>query len=81
MNVRNALARDNSSALHAPSRVRRTRRRNVPVTSQRKTWFASAGASPDLELREVVAQRFMSMNQAHDRIRTELLASRPTGTR
>ena len=75
MNVRNAFSRDNS-ALNTHARVRRTRRRNVPRTSPKKSWVTSVDVTPDHELREVVAQRFMSMNEAHDRIRTKLLASR-----
>jgi hypothetical protein len=81
MNARNAFSRDNSSALNTRFRVRRTRRRNVPRSSATKTWFTSADVTPDHERREVVTQRFMSMNEAHDRIRTELLASRAAGTR
>ena len=68
MNVRYAFSRGNSSALNARSRVRRTRRRNVRGTLPGKTWFASTDVTPDHELREVVAQRFMNMNEAHDRV-------------
>ena len=81
MNVHNAFSRDNSFVLNARSRARRTRRRSVTGTSPKKTSFTRAEVTPDHELREVVAQRFMSMNEAHDRIRTELLASRAAGTR
>ena len=81
MNARNASFRDNSSALNTHFRVRRTRRRNVPRSSAKKAWFTSADLTPDHEVREVVAERFISMNEAHDRIRTELLASRAAGTR
>ena len=80
MNVRNAFSRDNSFVLNARSRVRRTHRRNVRGTLPGKTWFTSTDVTPDHELREVVAQRFMNMNEAHDRIRTELLASRGAGS-
>jgi hypothetical protein len=79
MNMRHALSRNNSAALNARSRVRTTRRRNAGNASQPKDWFTSGGATPDYDPREVVAQRFMSMNEAHDRIRTELLA-RSRGT-
>jgi len=78
MNVHNAFSRDNSFVLNARSRVRRTRRRNGRVvrgTLPGKTWFTSTDVTPDHELREVVAQRFMNMNEAHDRIRMKLLAA------
>ena len=81
MNARNAFSSDNSSALNTRFRVRQTPRRNVRRTSAKKAWFTSADLTPDHEVREVVAERFMSMNEAHDRIRTELLASRAAGTR
>jgi hypothetical protein len=84
MHVRNAFSRQNSGTLNARSRSRSTRprstRRNASNASQRKTWPKSGGATPDYDLQEVVAQRFMIMNQTHDRIRTELLASRSIGT-
>lgn len=84
MNVRKAYSRQNSGTFNARSRSRSTRprstRRNASNASPRETWLRSGGATPDYELREVVAQRFMSMNQAHDRIRSELLASRSLET-
>jgi hypothetical protein len=79
MNVRNAFSRPSSVTLHARARSRsarpRSTRRNASDAWQRKPWFKSGGATPDYDLREVVAQRFMSMSEAHDRIRTELLAN------
>ena len=76
MNVRNALSRRNSVFLHARSRSRLTRRRTASRDSQKTSdWFKSGGATPDYDLREVVAQRFMSMSKEHDRIRTKLLGS------
>jgi hypothetical protein len=84
MNVRHAFSRQNSGTFNTRSRSRsarpRSTRRNASNASQRKTLLKSGGATPDYDLREVVAQRFMSMNQAHDRIRTELLASRSIET-
>jgi hypothetical protein len=74
MNVRNALSRRSSVSLNARSRSRSTRRRNASNTTAAR--FKSGGATPDYDLREVVAQRFMNMNQAHDRIRMKLLAGR-----
>jgi hypothetical protein len=71
----NAFAREKSGTLNARLRARTPRKRRGSAASPRKTWFKSGGASPDYDLREVVAQRFMSMNEAHDRIRTKLLAS------
>jgi hypothetical protein len=76
MNVRNALSRRSSVSLNGRARARSTRRRNTSNASQRKTWFKSGGATPDYDLQEIVAQRFMSMNQAHDRIRMKLLGGR-----
>jgi hypothetical protein len=80
MNVRKAFSPDNGTTLNLRSRIGRSQRR-TSTTSRRKTWFRHADATPDVELRSVVAQRFMSMNAAHDRIRTELLASRPAEPR
>jgi hypothetical protein len=81
MNVRNALARDNSSTLSAYPRARLSQRRKSRSAALSKTWFLSTDATPDPELRDVVAQRFKSMNESHDRIRTELLASRVADNR
>jgi hypothetical protein len=75
MNVRNAFSRDRSGALNARSRSRKTRERKGSSASRKKTWFTTGGATPDYNLREVVAQRFMSMSEAHDHIRTKLLAT------
>lgn len=75
MNVRNAFSRQNGSMLNTRSRSRSTRRRNRANASPKQTWFKSGGATPDYDLRDVVAARFMSMNQAHDRIRMKLLAA------
>lgn len=75
MNASNAFSRQNSGTFNSRPRSRTTRRRNASNASQRKTWFKNGAATPDYDLREVVAQRFMSMNQAHDRIRTKLLAT------
>ena len=75
MNVRNAFSRRSSVSLNARSRSRSTRRRKSNPAPE-KIWFKSGGATPDYDLREIVAQRFMSMNQAHDRIRMKLLAGR-----
>lgn len=80
MNVRNALARDNSPIRNARSRDYTTRRRTTAPGSQKRSWLPAADAVQDNDRREVVAQRFLSMNEAHDRIRTELLASRSTAT-
>jgi len=74
MNVRNALSRHNSAALNDRSRVR-IPRRGTSNRSQSKSWFPPADAVQEPDRREVVAQRFMSMNEAHDRIRTKLLAA------
>ena len=76
MNVRSAFSRQNVSTLNIRQRSRSTRRRNRSNASPRKTWLKSGGRTLDYDLREVVAQRFMSMNQAHDRIRMKLLAGR-----
>jgi hypothetical protein len=76
MNVRNAVSRYHSGTLKSRSRSRLTRRRSASNASAEKAWFKSSGATSDYDLREVVAQRFMSMNQAHDRIRMKLLAGR-----
>lgn len=75
MNVRHAFSRANSSALNTRSRIRLTRRHNVRGRSPKKTWVPRADVTPDHELREVVAQRFMSMSEAHDLIRMKLLAA------
>jgi len=75
MNARNAFARARSGALNARSRARTPRKRKSSAASQRKTWSTTGGATPDYNLREVVAERFMSMSEAHDRIRTKLLAT------
>jgi hypothetical protein len=80
MNGRNALALGNGSTLNARSRARLIQRRKTRA-ALRKTWFTRADATPDYELRDVVAQRFMRMNEAHDRIRTQLLASRVAESR
>jgi hypothetical protein len=80
MNVRNAFSRRSSVTLNTRARSRSTRRRKASSASPGKSWFKSGGATPDYDLREVVAQRFMSMNEAHDRIRNELLASRSLET-
>lgn len=80
MNVRNAFSRQNSGTFDARSRSRSTRRRHAANASRRKAGLQSGGATPDYDLREVVAQRFMSMNEAHDRIRNELLTSRSIET-
>ncbi len=80
MNVRNVFSRHDSVTLNGRSRSRSTRprstHRNASNASPRKTWLKSGGAAPDYDLQEVVAQRFMSMNEAHDRIRMKLLAGR-----
>jgi hypothetical protein len=80
MNVRNAFSRHSSVSVNARSRSRSTRprstHRHAANASQRKPWLKSGGATPDYDLREVVAQRFMNMNEAHDRIRMKLLARR-----
>ena len=73
MHVRNAVSSYLVGSLKTRSRSRSTRRRKAANPPPEKTWFKSGGATPDYDLREVVAQRFMSMNQAHDRIRTKLL--------
>ena len=67
-----ALFRDNG-ALNKGSRTGSERRASGSV-SGRKRWFTSEAS--DQDVRDVVAQRFMSMTEAHDRIRTEVLASR-----
>lgn len=74
MNVRNALSRHNSAALNDRSRVH-TPRRRTSISSQSRSWLPAADAVQEPDRREVVAQRFMSMNEAHDRIRTKLLAA------
>jgi hypothetical protein len=74
MNVRNAFSHARSSTLNVRSRARIPRKRKASA-SQRKTWFTTGGATPDYNLREVVAERFMNMSEAHDRIRTKLLAT------
>ena len=75
MNVRNAFSRTHGAALRTRARSRSTLRQNAAKPPPEKTWFKNEGATTDYDLREVVAQRFMSMNQAHDRIRTRLLAT------
>jgi hypothetical protein len=76
MNVRSAFSRQNVHTLNTRSRPRSTRRRNRSNALPGKTGLKSGGSTPDYDLREVVAARFMSMNQAHDRIRMKLLAGR-----
>jgi len=73
MNVRNALSRHNSAALNDRSRVHIPRRSTS--RSQRRSWLPAADAVQETDRREVVAQRFMSMNEAHDRIRMKLLTA------
>jgi hypothetical protein len=80
MNGRNAFSLHHSTAFNGQSRARTTRRRKAANAWSGKTWFPGIAAVPDPELREVVAQRFMSMNKAHDRIRAQLLASRAKET-
>ncbi len=80
MNVRNVFSNSNGVTLSPRSSIRTRRQRNTSSAAPTRTWFPSANATPDSELREVVAQRFMSMNEAHDRIRTKLLASRAVET-
>jgi len=75
MNVRNAFAREKSGALNLRSRSRTPRKRKESAASQKKTWLPTGGATPDYNLREVVAERFMRMSETHDRIRTKLLAT------
>jgi hypothetical protein len=75
MNVRNTFSGDNSETLDARSGVHATQRRSTSIGSQRESGLRPVDAIPDQERREVVAQRFLSMNEAHDRIRTKLLAS------
>ena len=74
MNVGNVLSRHNSIALNPRSRSKR-RARKGSTAPQKKTWFSNENAAPDYNLREVVAERFMLMSAAHDRIRTKLLAT------
>jgi hypothetical protein len=74
MNVHNAFDRDKNSGLNGRSRARTSRKRKGSA-SQRRTWFTTGGAAPDYNLRETVAERFMNMSEAHDRIRTKLLAT------
>lgn len=76
MNYHNAVSRYQGGTVKTRSRSRSTRRRNAANADPGKTWFKSGGATPDDDLREVVAQRFMNMNQDHDRIRMKLLAGR-----
>ena len=75
MNVRNALSRHTRAALNTRSRARKPRERQDSTASQRKRWFTTDGVTTDYSLRKVVAERFMSMSEAHDRIRTKLLAT------
>jgi hypothetical protein len=72
MNIVTALFRDNG-ALNTNSRAGSARRR-IGSAFGRKGWFTSEAS--DQDVRDVVAQRFMSMTEAHDRIRTEVLTSR-----
>ena len=67
-----ALFRENG-ALNTNSRAGSARRGNGSP-SGRNGWFTSEAS--DQDVRDVVAQRFMSMTEAHDRIRTEVLTSR-----
>lgn len=71
MNIATALFRDNG-ALNTSSRA--GSHRGNGSASGRKRWFTSQAS--DQAVRDLVAQRFMSMTEAHDRIRTEVLASR-----
>ena len=75
MNVHKALSRDNSAPLTTRWRSHKRRERKGSAASQERTWFTSEAAAPDYDLREAVAERFMSMSAAHDRIRTKLLAT------
>ena len=75
MSIRNALARRSSVTLKTRSRSRKPRERKNSTASKRKTWFTTGDATPDYHLRELVQERFMSMSDAHDRIRTKLLAT------
>jgi len=75
MNVRNAFAREKAAASTCGrALVHLASEKNLP-RRQKKTWLPTGGATPDYNLREVVAERFMRMSETHDRIRTRLLAT------
>ena len=67
------------SALSFPHRrdVNRgsSQRQRSDNSSRRRQWFPEQPAAIDEPLRDIVAHRFMDMNQEHDRIRMQLLAS------
>ncbi len=77
MNMRNIRNAFSGKTLNLRSRARTTRRPTTSRASRRETSLTSANAQPAYDLREL-AQRFMNMNQAHDRIRMQLLSSRTT---
>jgi hypothetical protein len=75
MNVSNTLSRHHSAPLNDGPRLNATSRRGPSIRSQSKSRLQPTDAIQEQDRREVVAQRFMSMNEAHDRIRTRLLAA------
>ncbi len=77
MNVGTALFHENGKD-SARSGVGSTRGRNGFAAPGKEQWFTSVAS--EQHVRDLVAQNFMSMNQAHDQIRSELLASRDAET-
>lgn len=75
MKVHNAFSGDKGATLNASSRVHTPQRRSTSIGSQRKSWLPPANEGQGHDRREVVAQRFLRMDEAHDRIRTKLLAA------
>ena len=75
MTLRKALSRNNSAHFNTRWRSHKRRHRKGSTPTLKKTWFPNEGAACDYDLREVVAERFMSMSAAHDRIRAKLLAT------
>ena len=71
MQARSELYRRRNRAMNSGS----SRRRKSETLSRRRRWFPEQPTAVDEPLREVVASHFISMNQEHDRIRMQLLAS------
>ncbi len=76
MNVGTALFHENGK-VSARSGIGSTRGGNG-FAAGKERWFIRVAS--DQDVRDLVAQNFMSMNQAHDQIRSELLASRDAET-
>lgn len=67
MQARSVLYSRQARTRQRPPRARR-------LNATRREWFTQPAAI-DPPLRDLVLRKFMSMNEAHDRIRMELLAA------